>query len=459
MGSESPTEKGAQPAAAGEDGGPDAVPLAFVKLTPAECELGVSFLLDHLGRLSPRNLKRWLRDLCNTKNISLTQLKDLLHYMDWDGDGTLTIDDVHKFVGSGLVGSHTPGELLWRQRHLKQAEAGEADKDEGANIELLAAQSLDDLFYRIDAFIKGVGENPVGNGQRRRGSVLAAAPDLGMPTYSRHTSHSSGKSRRGSVMQYQSPLRSERQPAIRKDSVRSDASSGHGPLAGPQLSLPPEAFEEPPKPPPQPPLSAHAREVINRKLHNYEQKRYKEVNDLEDKFMHELFTVLSSPAPATPAPATDGIQSAAEDSRPPANDIDFRTYFSHLTKFANGSLDHPHTLSMATAISVITFANRLVLQSRGTSLKPPMHLSSSSSAISASRRRSSEGRKGSASLHGMSYDAFRAIVDGRQHLLTVERREEKRAEEGEGDGDGEREGEGEGEERASRTSSAGSSRQ
>jgi hypothetical protein len=71
-------------------------------------------ITDH-GQLTPATLKEVMKEICGM-DISQIACKDLLAYMDANGDGVVGQDDFREFMSIGRLADTDPKAFLWREK-------------------------------------------------------------------------------------------------------------------------------------------------------------------------------------------------------------------------------------------------------------------------------------------------------------------------------------------------------
>jgi hypothetical protein len=75
-------------------------------------------ITDH-GQLTPATLKDVMKEICGM-DISQIACKDLLAYMDANGDGVVGQDDFREFMSIGRLSDTDPKAFLWREKQGKR---------------------------------------------------------------------------------------------------------------------------------------------------------------------------------------------------------------------------------------------------------------------------------------------------------------------------------------------------
>jgi len=87
---------------------------AFEKLTEDEVAFCWRSVAEQ-GQLSAARLQEFMQEICGEK-LSLVQAKDLLNYMDANGDGRVGMEDFRNFMSIGRLADTDPKSFMWKPK-------------------------------------------------------------------------------------------------------------------------------------------------------------------------------------------------------------------------------------------------------------------------------------------------------------------------------------------------------
>lgn len=102
--------------------GRNAPPQSFEPLTEDEVNFCWCSLADH-GQLSLAKLRAFMLDVCG-EDLSVSQARDLLNYMDANLDGKVGLDEFKNFLSVGTLADTDPPNFMWRPNAKYLEECG-----------------------------------------------------------------------------------------------------------------------------------------------------------------------------------------------------------------------------------------------------------------------------------------------------------------------------------------------
>mmetsp|Transcript_130566 Transcript_130566/g.325771 ORF Transcript_130566/g.325771 Transcript_130566/m.325771 type:complete len:439 (+) Transcript_130566:84-1400(+) len=286
---------------------------AFEALSEEEVAFCWLSLVDQ-GKLSAQRLQQFMLEICGER-LSSIQVRDLLNYMDANGDGKVGREDFRNFVSVGRLEDTNPADFMWTPKRKYREEHGTVEKQQpkdedlpSVGVGLTAAAS----FFRTDTTIS---ENP-----RASLEILGGAAGLGNVGAGANASTTSSSTAAagppepthraaGSVLQTQDTKVSEPKPPPGKRrgpaggrGARTAAAAAAATEADPAVmaSAGAERQEasvvEKPKPSPIPKLDAKVRAQIEASIEKYEQDSWQKFLKVEEEFKEKLFKQFASSA-------------------------------------------------------------------------------------------------------------------------------------------------------------------
>jgi hypothetical protein len=113
-------------------------------------------ITDH-GQLTPATLKDVMKEICGME-ISQIACKDLLSYMDANGDGVVGQDDFRDFMRIGRLADTNPKEFLWREKQGKKEVRLQTGKPQAENTQQMKRIDAAITRYETDVWQKLVEE-------------------------------------------------------------------------------------------------------------------------------------------------------------------------------------------------------------------------------------------------------------------------------------------------------------
>merc|ERR1719359_906182 len=95
----------------------------FENLTQEEVNFGWRSLAQQ-GQIAVPKLRQFMQDVCGTR-LSIVQAKDLLNYMDADGDGRVGQEDFKFFMQTGRLSQTDSSTFMWKPKSKFRAEHGD----------------------------------------------------------------------------------------------------------------------------------------------------------------------------------------------------------------------------------------------------------------------------------------------------------------------------------------------